>query len=234
MTTNIGVMGSSGRVGGHLLELIEADADLALSLSITSQTNFNDIEEKLSQTDCLIDFTNHLACAQWLNLLIEKGKPLPIITGSTGWTTESESAIKRYAEHAPILIDSNMGLGTNIFFALTTQVAQMLKNHPQFQAKIQEIHHCHKVDAPSGTALKLKDLIRQQIDQALDSETDVVSLRGGDVVGEHTVFFFGEGERIELTHKATNRDIFAKGALLAAQWLKGKGPGLYSMKDVLL
>ena len=156
-----------------------------------------------------------------------------------------QSRLAAYADRIPLLIAPNMSLGVNLLFYLSGVAARGLAG---FEAEITEIHHHHKKDAPSGTAQRLKEVVleNQNLDESNvvygrqgigdprpATEVGVHALRGGDVVGEHTVFFFGDGERVELTHRATSRSTFASGALAAAQFLAGRAPGEYSMNDVL-
>jgi 4-hydroxy-tetrahydrodipicolinate reductase len=168
------------------------------------------------------------------------------ICGTTGFSTEDEAKFRAAARHAPIVKSGNMSLGINLLLALVRQAAAAL---PGFDAEIIEMHHRAKVDAPSGTALLLGEAVAAGRSVALadmavrsrdghtgarpDGAIGFATLRGGAVVGEHTVMFAGEVERIEITHKAQDRALFAQGALTAALWARGRKPGLYSMADVL-
>ena len=136
-------------------------------------------------------------------------------------------SLKFDAKSLPIVFASNFSVGVNALFALTRRAAEILGS--EFKPEIVETHHTKKKDAPSGTAKTLGEILKQQ----LNIEIPVESVREGDVVGEHTVTFAGPGERLELTHRAGGREIFARGALRAAEWIVGKSPGLYSMQDVL-
>jgi 4-hydroxy-tetrahydrodipicolinate reductase len=169
------------------------------------------------------------------------------VIGTTGLSDEDNAKVKAAGRHATIVKAGNMSLGVNLLAAITRKVAQALG--PEFDVEIVEMHHKHKVDAPSGTALMLGHAAAAGREISLKEHTarertghtgsrrpgDIgfVSLRGGDVVGDHTVIFAGPGERIELTHRATDRSIFARGAVKAAIWGRGKGPGMFAMTDVL-
>jgi 4-hydroxy-tetrahydrodipicolinate reductase len=169
------------------------------------------------------------------------------VIGTTGFSPDDERKLEAAARHATIVKSGNMSLGVNLLAALLEQAARALDE--RFDVEILEMHHKHKVDAPSGTALLLGEAIAAGRSVALkdrsvrtrDGHTGerpqgaigFASLRGGSVAGEHTVIFAGNGERLELTHRAENRDIFARGAVTAALWARGRGPGLFSMRDVL-
>ena len=170
-----------------------------------------------------------------------------LVYGTTGLKPEDEAKVAAAARHATIITAGNMSLGVNLLTALTRKVAEALD--PDFDIEILEMHHRHKVDAPSGTALMLGRAAAQGRGVKLESvsvrvrdghtgarrrgDIGFAVLRGGSNVGEHSVIFAAEGESIELTHRATDRGIFARGAVKAALWGRGKGPGIYSMMDVL-
>jgi 4-hydroxy-tetrahydrodipicolinate reductase len=171
---------------------------------------------------------------------------VPIVIGTTGLTDAQRAELTSLAKTTAIVLSPNMSIGVNLMIEFAAQLAQRLGE--SFEVDILESHHRDKKDAPSGTALRLADEIASAtgrtradfrdtrsgiIGQRSRKEIGIQTLRGGDVVGEHTVFFFGDGERLELTHRASSRDQFAKGALRAAKWLAGRAPGLYSMSDVL-
>ena len=197
------------------------------------------------KSDAVLDFTLPKATVEFAGLAANAR--IVHVIGTTGFTDADEAAIKAAARHATIIKAGNMSLGVNLLAALTRKVAAALD--ADFDIEIVEMHHKMKIDAPSGTALMLGEAAAQGRKQSL-KETSVRSrdghtgarrrgdigfatLRGGNVVGEHTVMFVGEGERIELTHRATDRGIFARGAVKAALWGRGKKPGLYAMSDVL-
>ncbi len=201
------------------------------------------LEEVLGLCDVVIEFSGNTTAAVShgkLSALAGKG----VVIGTTGFKENELEELKSYSKQAPILVSPNMSLGVNLLFRLTEIASSVLKGRG-FDAEVLEIHHRYKKDAPSGTALRLEEIILQTMNLQRKvhcrdgiaprelEEVGVMSLRGGDVVGEHTVYFFGFGERLELTHRAGSRDIFAKGAIESARWIKGKKPGWYSMFDVL-
>lgn len=205
----------------------------------------DDACKELDKCDVVIDFSFHAATVPLLEAAVAKGKPFVI--GTTGHTEAERAAIRKLTEKTPVVWAGNYSIGVNLLLHLTETAARILPR-AHYAAEITEIHHRHKLDAPSGTAENLLSAIRSARptpDDAIkhgregicgprtEEEIAVLALRGGDVVGEHTVFFFGEGERIELKHQATNRAIFAEGAITAAKWVIGKPPGLYDMRDVL-
>lgn len=198
-----------------------------------------------ANVDALLDFTIPTATVDFAGLAAN-GRIVHVI-GTTGFSEADEAAIKRAANHATIIKAGNMSLGVNLAVALTKKIAATLD--PDYDIEVVEMHHRHKVDAPSGTALMLGQAAADG--RGVDLNTNAVktrdghtgarkegsigfsTLRGGDVVGDHTVIFAGPGERIEISHKASDRAIFARGAVKAAQWGFGKGPGLFTMADVL-
>ena len=199
----------------------------------------------LAAADGLIDFTLPAATVVFSELLARHG--LAHIVGTTGLTAEDEKLIAASAQRSAVVKSGNMSLGVNLLAALVRQVARALDQ--EYDVEILEMHHNKKIDAPSGTALMFgraaaegrKIRLEQHSARGRDGVTGArksgdigfASLRGGSVVGDHTVIFAGPAERIELTHKAEDRMIFARGAVKAAQWAKGRPPGLYSMMDVL-
>jgi 4-hydroxy-tetrahydrodipicolinate reductase len=205
----------------------------------------DDIEALFLAADVVIDFTVPAATVRHAEFAAATGKGLVI--GTTGLDAAQTQAIETAARTAPILWAPNMSLGVNLLLGLVEQVARALD--PDWDIEIVEMHHRHKIDAPSGTALGLgraaaagRGVVLDDVAvRSRDGHTGprvpgtigFATLRGGDVVGDHTVIFAGEAERIELAHKASDRRIFARGALRAALWTKGKPPGLYDMKHVL-
>ncbi|MGC8790815.1 MAG: 4-hydroxy-tetrahydrodipicolinate reductase [Desulfurella sp.] len=206
------------------------------------------VSEKLSdcidQGDCVIDFTNCKATLENVRCACENKKS--IVIGTTGCDAESIEQIKKLSVMCPIVMAPNMSLGVNILFEIVKETAKYLGS--DFDVEIVEMHHRAKKDAPSGTALKLGHKVAEGLGISFEqnarfsrvgeaprakNEIGIMALRGGDVVGEHTVIFAGDAERIEITHKASSRDVFAKGALKAASWVVGKLPGFYDMNDVL-
>ena len=204
-----------------------------------------DARQVLRDSDVAIDFTTPDATASHAPLAAELGRP--IVIGTTGLSGEQEAAIRRAAERVPIVWAANTSLGINLLLGLVEQVAARLG--PEWDIEIVEMHHRGKVDAPSGTALALGrtaaaargavfDEVAQRGRDGITGPRKAgaigfAALRGGDNIGEHHVIFAGLGESLELTHRATNRAIYAKGAVRAARWLVTRPPGLYGMKEVL-
>lgn len=238
---NILITGISGRMGQAVRQAVEAHQDT--SVAATHDAG-QDIGAAMRQADATIDFSFHGFTEELLKTAVEQGKP--VVIGTTGHTEGEKKAIAEAAKHIPVVFASNYSVGVNTLFWLTRKAAQILKN---YDTEIVEMHHRHKLDAPSGTARTLAEIVCEE--DGLNYETDVIhgrdglvgarpqrqigmhSMRGGDVVGDHTVIFATDGERVELTHKASSRMTFAGGAVRAALWLADKPAGLYSMQDVL-
>jgi 4-hydroxy-tetrahydrodipicolinate reductase len=198
-----------------------------------------------AQADGVLDFTTPAATVEFATLSAQSR--IVHVIGSTGFTDADEAKLEAAARHATIVKAGNMSMGVNLLAVLTAQVARALGS--EFDIEILELHHRHKRDAPSGTSLMLgraaaearqvslteRGVRSRDGDTGPRREGDIgfAALRGGDVVGEHRVIFAGPGERIELAHIATDRGIFARGAVKAALWARGRDPGLYSMRDVL-
>ncbi len=202
-------------------------------------------KDELTGLAGVIDFSQPESSVQTAGLCAEA--KVPLVIGTTGFTKEQQAAIQRAADSIAIVQSSNMSVGVNLLFALTRQAARVLRDK-HFDPEITEIHHRLKKDAPSGTAKTLEKILLQEygwdetqarfgragmVGERPKEELGIFALRGGDVVGEHTVFFLGDGERLELKHQATSRDTFAQGALAALLFLQGKPAGLYAMADVL-
>ncbi|HSV29277.1 MAG TPA: 4-hydroxy-tetrahydrodipicolinate reductase, partial [Candidatus Omnitrophota bacterium] len=195
--------------------------------------------------DAVIDFTAPAATVTHAGMAAAAGKVL--VVGTTGLSKDDEAKLQQAADRVPVVYAPNFSVGVNLLMALTERAASILGD--DYDIEIVEMHHRHKVDAPSGTALGLGRAAAAGRGVPLDSvwckardghtgarpkgEIGFATLRGGDVVGDHTVMFAAEGERVELTHKASSRAVFAKGAVRAALWAKGKPAGLYTMRDVL-
>ena len=245
------VCGASGKMGKMVVSRILSDKELVLSGAIEwrehhavgqqiNEINITDnFSEALKSSDVAIDFTNMDATLYHLD--IAKKQKKAIIIGTTGITAEGIERIKSASREIPIILAANMSVGVNLIFKLVGEVADAL---PCYDVEIIEAHHNQKKDAPSGTALKLAEIISSKSGLepvfgrhgnvgARKKEIGIHSVRAGDIVGEHTVIFAGEGEQIELIHRAHSRDTFAAGAVKAAKWIFGKSPGLYSMRDVL-
>ncbi len=205
----------------------------------------DDLASIVDRCDGVIDFSFHTVTVEVAELCARYGKFLVI--GTTGHTATERAQIDSLASLVPIVMASNYSTGVNTLFWLTRKAAEILG--PSFDLEVVEMHHRLKQDAPSGTARTLGEILaavrQQQFDQVVrhgrsgivgprtTTEIGMHSLRGGDVVGDHTVVFATQGERVELTHKASSRDTFATGALRAAVWVHSQQPGLYSMQDVL-
>lgn len=240
--TNIIIAGSRGRMGQMLLTCASRIPDL----DVVGQIDLgDDIRNCLDRSDVVIDFSFHNATLPIARLCAEKGKALVI--GTTGHSDAEKKETIELTKQVPIVWASNYSTGVNTLFWLTRKAAEILG--PSFDLEVVEMHHRMKKDAPSGTATTLAEILadvrKEQLSEVIrhgrqgivgertDEEIGMHSLRGGDVVGDHTVIFAANGERVELTHKASSRETFANGALRAAQWIKGKPAGLYSMQDVL-
>lgn len=249
----IGIAGYTGRVGQLLVNELQSGSWAELELSggtsrkghenISGLLTTTEPEELFKTSDAIIDFTLPEGTMKHAELAAKYGKIL--IIGTTGLSGQQESELAEHAKSATIVYAANMSLGVNLLSALIEKAARAL-DPDDWDIEVFECHHKHKIDAPSGTALALGKAAAKGRDTTLPAsvesdrkgkrksgEIGFSVARGGDVVGEHTVFFYGEGERIELTHRATNRALFARGALKAAAWAKDKPAGLYSMKDVL-
>ena len=220
------VAGAGGKMGARILAALAAEKDFEIAGNAGRSAP---IEKALSGgADVVIDFSTPEASVHNARVCGEKG--VPLVIGTTGFSSGQRTEIGSAARRIPLLLAPNMSMGVNVLFGLVADAARALG--PACQLDILEIHHRAKKDAPSGTALRLAEAAAGAL--GVDpASVPVQSIRGGDVVGEHTVFFLADGERLELTHKATSRDNFARGAVRAARWLCGKKPGLYDMQDVL-
>jgi 4-hydroxy-tetrahydrodipicolinate reductase len=240
--TRVIITGSKGRMGKALVACAAQHPELELVGQIDQG---DDLKSVLSKADVVIDFSSHSATAAIAALCSDQGKALVI--GTTGHSNEDRSQITSHSSRIPMVLSSNYSTGVNTLFWLTRKAAEILG--PAFDLEVVEMHHRLKRDAPSGTAKSLAEIladVRQlQLDQVIRhgrsgivgertaAEIGMHSVRGGDVVGDHTVIFANVGERVELTHKASSRDTFANGALRAAAWVVKQKPGLYDMQDVL-
>lgn len=235
--TRIGILGAMGRMG----QAIAADAAAAGADVIgLVDRDLGDLAGTAAAAEVLIDFSAPAALAG--HLAAARAAGTPILVGTTGLAAEHHAAIDAAAHAIPVLQAANTSLGVNLLAALVEQAAARLG--PDWDIEIVEMHHRHKIDAPSGTALLLGDAAARGRGHRLDPVVDrtgarvegaigFASLRGGSVAGDHMVVLAGEGERIELGHRAESRAIFARGALRAARWLVGRAPGRYTMADVL-
>jgi 4-hydroxy-tetrahydrodipicolinate reductase len=261
----IAVTGAAGRMGRELVRTVHGRQDCVVAGAIEQEGSIalgqdvgllaglgklgvaitDDPLELFAKVDAVLDFTVPKATVEFAGLAANAR--IVHVFGTTGLTPEDDAKIAAAARHATIVRSGNMSLGVNLLTALTRKVAEALD--ADFDIEIVEMHHRHKVDAPSGTALMLgkaaangrgvdlgKVSARGRDGHTGERRRDDIgfaSLRGGSVVGDHTVIFAAEGELIELTHRAADRGIFARGAVKAALWGRGKGPGLFSMMDVL-
>ena len=241
-TKGLTLAGAADALGAAV---IGRDAGELAGLGKNNVTVGTDVEALLADADGLLDFTVPAATIAHAELAARRGRVH--IIGTTGLTGENEALIAEAAKRAVVVKSGNFSMGVNLLAALTKRVAKTLDE--EFDIEILEMHHNNKIDAPSGTALMLGQAaaagrgvdLAQRSQRGRDGHTGArcagdigfASLRGGTVVGDHTVVFAGPAERIELTHKAEDRMIFARGALRAALWARGQKPGLYSMADVL-
>ncbi len=246
----IGILGCGGRVGTLLVkELLSGHYGAKVKLAggtvrkgFPNDKDFyvtENADELFQASDVLIDFTKPEATAEHIWLAAKHHKPL--IIGTTGLNEVQEKEIADAAKETTIVYAANMSVGVNLLCALVEQAASILGI--EYDIEVSETHHKHKIDSPSGTALALGkaakagrnggDFVTDRSGARNAGDIGFAVQRGGDVVGEHTVTFYGEGERIELGHKATDRSLFAKGAIRAAIWAKDQPKGLYSMSEVL-
>jgi 4-hydroxy-tetrahydrodipicolinate reductase len=240
--TKIIIAGAKGRMGEALLRCAKSAPGITVSGAIDMGDNLDAI---LNQADVVIDFTFHDSTVATARLCAARRKA--IVVGTTGHTEAERQELAAISSQIPMVWSSNYSTGVNALFWLTRKAAEILG--PGFDLEVVEMHHRLKKDAPSGTAATLAQILAEarklSLPQAArhgrqgvpgertSGEIGLHSLRGGDVVGDHTVVFAGAGERVELTHKASSRDTFALGALRAAQWVVNQKPGLYDMQDVL-
>jgi 4-hydroxy-tetrahydrodipicolinate reductase len=265
MSMKIGIAGATGRMGRILVEAVAGSPDAVLAgasvrpgsdhegrdigeiagLGTLGVAATSDREALFAAADVVIDFTAPELTMAHLELATATATALVI--GTTGMDADQRAAMAAAAERVAIVYGANMSLGVNLLLGLTRRVAAALDE--DFDIEIVEMHHRHKKDAPSGTALALAEAAAAGRAVALDEVAErgrdgltgerrrgaigLAALRGGDIVGEHTVIFAGAGERLEIGHRATSRAIYGTGAVKAALWLKGRPPGLYGMADVL-
>ncbi|MFO0601464.1 MAG: 4-hydroxy-tetrahydrodipicolinate reductase [Myxococcaceae bacterium] len=240
-TADFSLHGATDKPGSAAIGL---DAGLAAHLAPLEVTTVDALDQALQGAQVVIDFTTPEVSVQHAKLCANAG--VPLVVGSTGFSADAKGLIAESAKRVPIVMSPNMSVGVNLVIELAAAMARRLGEG--FDVEIVETHHRMKKDAPSGTAVRLaeelakslgrpNEVIRTsrvgQIGERKSEEIGVQALRGGDVVGEHTVYFFGDGERVELTHRATSREQFGRGALRAARWVLGKPAGLYDMTHVL-
>ena len=259
------IAGAGGRMGGRIVQLINETQDMTvvgafekpghpsvgkdlgewLGLGNKGLPIVSDLKQVIDQGEVIIDFTFHSASLE--NLRTAAARKKPMVIGSTGFTSGEMEEIKTLCQSVPCLLAPNMSVGVNVLFKVVGDVAKALGEG--FDIEILEVHHNLKKDAPSGTAMKLAQVLAQARSQDLDKvavyerkgiigerkpeEIGIQTFRAGDIIGEHTVLFGGLGERIEIIHRAHSRDTFVRGALRAARWIIGQKNGLYDMHDVL-
>ena len=235
-TLRVALVGAAGRMGQTILAVANSE-----SIEIISKLDQGD-QIASAGADIVIDFSQ----PDVVETVCEAGLKTntPLVIGTTGHSGAQRKTIESAAKKLPIVFASNFSVGVNTLFWLTEQAARVLGDG--FDLEIVEVHHRLKKDAPSGTARTLAEILQRErqtrrlrhgregmVGERDPSEIGIHAIRGGDVVGDHSVIFAGSGERLELTHRAASRETFARGALRAAHWVKGKNPGLYDMRDVL-
>jgi len=261
------VAGAAGRMGLRIVNLLSEAQGICLSAAVerkghplvgkdacgltemlsggASITITDDLSTALKPCDVLITFTIPEASLNHIKICAELNKP--IVIGTTGFTKEQLDDILQYAKRIPCILSPNMSIGVNLCFKILTEIAGTIGE--DYDMEIVEAHHHMKKDAPSGTAMKMAQIIARAVNRNLDEvgvyarkgmigerskkEIGIQAVRAGDIVGDHTVLFAGPGERIEITHRAHSRDTFAAGAIRAAKWVVGRQPGIYDMLDVL-
>ena len=234
--------GAKGRMGQAIIHVAPEESTIVAG-TVDQGDNAASL---INQADVVIDFSSHHATLAIAQLCAQNKKPLVI--GTTGHSPEEKNAIAQAVKSIPVVWAGNYSVGVTLLNALVRQATRVLNQSGRWDIEVTEMHHRHKKDAPSGTAETLLKILMEERKLAIDSlkhgrsgitgerplgEIGVHVLRGGDVVGDHTVLFAAEGERLELTHKAANREIFARGALRAARWVKNQSAGIYGMEDVL-
>ncbi|MGE5469428.1 MAG: 4-hydroxy-tetrahydrodipicolinate reductase [Bacteroidota bacterium] len=262
--TRIGIVGASGRMGRMLIEAVLKDAQVVLGAAFDQPGSpaigrtagdlvglasdvviSGDVAAGLKNIDCLIDFTRPQGTLEHLELCRQAG--VGIVIGTTGFEAEGKAAIAAAARDIPVVFAPNMAVGVNLVFKLLDTAARILNEG--YDIEIVEAHHRLKVDAPSGTALRMGEVVASALGRSLEecavygregvtgerdpSTIGFATVRGGDIVGDHTVMFCGLGERVEVTHKASSRLPYALGSLRAARFIAGRQNGLFDMQDVL-
>lgn len=236
------INGSKGRMGQTLIACAKEDPDLQVTAEIDTGDDF---AGAVPNCDAVIDFSHHNTIELVLARCVEHKKTL--VVGTTGHTDAQVAGIRHAAGQIPIVFAPNYSIGVNTLFWLTRRAAEILG--PSFDLEVVEMHHRLKKDSPSGTAKRLAEILAEVrhlqynedvrhgrhgiVGERTNAEIGMHAVRGGDVVGDHTVIFATNGERVELTHKASSRETFARGALRAAKWASSRAPGLYDMQDVL-
>jgi 4-hydroxy-tetrahydrodipicolinate reductase len=261
------VTGAAGRMGSRIINVLSTSEGIRLSGAVERKGHSlvgqdscgpaglptggvltvitDDLATALKTGDVLIDFTVPEISLNHIKVCAEHGKP--IVIGTTGFSKDQLDEVNKLVQKIPCVLSPNMSIGVNLCFKILDEIAKTIGE--DYDMEIVEAHHRLKKDAPSGTAVKMAQIIAKAVSRNLEEvgvyarkgmigerskkEIGIQTLRAGDIVGEHTVMFAGKGERIELTHRAHSRDTFAAGAVRAARWIVGKKPGLYDMQDVL-
>ncbi len=260
----IAVCGAAGRMGQRVIvaaleagctvsgalerpghPLMGQDAGLLAGCGQLGVVVTDDLNSVVEGCDVLIDFTTPKVSLK--NLEVCSLKKKSIVIGSTGFSPEERALAAELARDIPVVLAPNMSVGVNVCFKVLKDVAKILGD--DFDVEIVELHHNKKKDSPSGTAVRMGEVVAEALGRDYNQvanyhregicgerskeEIGMQSVRGGDIIGEHTVYFIGQGERIEITHRAMTRDMFSRGSVRAARWVVGKAPGLYDMQDVL-
>jgi 4-hydroxy-tetrahydrodipicolinate reductase len=252
------VTGIAGRMASHIAEIVRHTKGMQLDGATEAPGSFavdtllpeghpivDDLSKCIERADVVIDFTSPEGSLTHAKVAAAANKA--IVVGTTGFSQEQKDQLTQSLEKIPSIWAPNMSVGVNVLLSLVEQAAKVLGR--DYDVEILEVHHRQKKDAPSGTAIALGEAAARSLNLKFNKvacyhregqtgerpkdQIGVQTLRAGDIVGDHTVMFAGTGERLELTHRATSRDNFARGAVLAAQWIMGKKPGIYTMKDVL-
>ncbi|MGI8432038.1 MAG: 4-hydroxy-tetrahydrodipicolinate reductase [Chthoniobacterales bacterium] len=216
------LVGAGGRMGKAISAAAETEADLTIAAGAERDA---DLAALAKSCNVVVDFSTAEATETVCRVCA--AQQLPLILGTTGHTAAQQEIVRATAEEVAIVFAANFSLGVNVLFALARKTAALLGE--EFEVEIVEAHHRTKKDAPSGTAKRLAEILEETRGETIP----VHSIRAGDIVGDHEVIFAGSGERLELTHRASSRETFARGALHAARWVAGKPAGLYRMEDVL-
>ena len=244
---NVLLNGANGKMGGEVINAISNDSELNIVCGFDrAETNlgfpvYNKIQNIHENIDVIIDFSVPVATFNILEFA--RGYSIPVVIATTGFTEEELQKIEEYSKEIPIFRSSNMSLDINLMLSLVQKIASVLKDS---DIEITETHHNRKIDAPSGTAVMLADAINEVLEEKKiynfermqkreprqKNEIGFSSIRGGNIVGEHTVQFFGESETLEIKHTAYSRAVFAEGALKAAKFIVKQAPGLYDMKSM--
>ncbi len=234
--------GSRGRMGQTIIAIANADPEVTMTAAVDQGDDFS---AALQLADAVIDFSHHNITESVARECVAHKKIL--VVGTTGHTDAQVAAIREAARAIPIVFAPNFSVGVNTLFWLTKKAAEILG--PDFDLEVVEMHHRLKKDAPSGTAKRLAEILAEVrelsynegvrhgrfgiVGERTQNEIGMHAIRGGDVVGDHTVIFAAQGERVELTHKASSRETFARGSIRAAKWAASQPSGLYDMQDVL-